>query len=63
MDEQIRELMGTLKDMTEELFPDAVKFDRAVNKSAATRMRKSLQEVKKLAQGIRVEILERTKRK
>lgn len=45
-----------MKSLIEELEPDLVKFYEKGNKAAGTRARKTLQEVKKVAQEIRLEI-------
>lgn len=47
------ERMKALLDSTQ---PDMDKFDRNGNKSAGTRVRQSMQELKKLAQELRIEI-------
>lgn len=45
-----------VKELVERLEPDMDKFYNKGNKTAGTRARKALQEMKKLAQEIRVEI-------
>lgn len=45
-----------LKSMVTELEDDMIKFYDKENKTAGTRARKKLQEIKKLAQEIRLEI-------
>ena len=45
-----------LQSLVEELEPDMNKFYEKGNKAAGTRARKKLQEIKKVAQDIRVEI-------
>lgn len=45
-----------VKAMVDEMEDDMVKFYEKGNKTAGTRARKSLQELKKLAQEIRLEI-------
>ncbi len=45
-----------LKSMLTELEPDLTKFYDKGNKAAGTRARKQLQEIKKVAQEIRLEI-------
>ena len=47
-----------LHSLIEELEPDMNKFYEKDNKAAGTRARKKLQEIKKLAQDIRLEIQE-----
>lgn len=50
-----------LKTLVESLNDDAVKFSEKGNKSAGTRLRQGMQELKKLAQEIRVEVSEAKK--
>lgn len=45
-----------IKSLIEELEPDMEKFYEKGNKAAGTRARKTLQELKKLAQEVRLEI-------
>lgn len=45
-----------VKSLVDELEPDMVKFYEKGNKAAGTRARKTLQEIKKVAQEIRLEI-------
>ena len=45
-----------VRSLVEELEPDMVKFYDKGNKAAGTRARKTLQDMKKLAQDIRLEI-------
>ena len=45
-----------IKSLIDELEPDMEKFYEKGNKAAGTRARKTLQELKKLAQEIRLEI-------
>lgn len=47
-----------MQDLLEELKPDITKFYEKGNKAAGTRARKTLQEMKKKAQDIRMEIQE-----
>jgi len=47
-----------LKNLVESISEDADKFYNKSNKSAGTRLRKSLQDVKKLAQEMRLEVSE-----
>ncbi|MEX0780374.1 MAG: histone H1 [Balneolales bacterium] len=51
---EVKEIIDTLED-------DMDKFYNKANKTAGTRARKSLQDLKKLAQDIRVEIQEKKK--
>lgn len=48
--------IAQVKSLIDELEPDLVKFYDKGNKAAGTRARKTLQEVKKLSQEIRLEI-------
>ncbi|MEX2600520.1 MAG: histone H1 [Balneolaceae bacterium] len=45
-----------VKSLVDELEPDMVKFYDKGNKAAGTRARKTLQDIKKVAQEIRLEI-------
>ena len=45
-----------LKTLVESLNEDVTKFSEKGNKSAGTRLRQGMQELKKLAQDIRVEV-------
>jgi hypothetical protein len=45
-----------LKTLVTSLTEDATKFTEKGNKSAGTRLRQGMQEIKKLAQDIRVEV-------
>ncbi len=45
-----------MNNLVEELEPDMVKFYEKGNKAAGTRARKTLQEIKKVSQDIRLEI-------
>jgi hypothetical protein len=45
-----------MNNMIDELEPDMVKFYEKGNKAAGTRARKTLQEIKKVSQEIRLEI-------
>jgi hypothetical protein len=45
-----------MKSLLNELEPDMVKFYEKGNKAAGTRARKTLQEIKKVSQEIRLEI-------
>lgn len=50
-----------LKTLIELAQPDADKFFNGGNKAAGTRLRNSLQQIKKLAQELRVEVSEKKK--
>lgn len=50
-----------LKNLIESMNEDYTKFSEKGNSAAGTRARKTLQEIKKLAQEIRVEISEKKK--
>jgi hypothetical protein len=52
-----------LKKIIDETSTDADKFFRDGNKAAGTRLRNSLQQIKKIAQEIRVEVGELKKKK
>lgn len=55
------EKVNKLKELVLSLEDDAIKFYEKDNKSAGTRVRKTLQEIKGLAQEIRKEISEKKK--
>ena len=55
------EKYNELRVLVENLEDDMMKFHEKGNKAAGTRVRKVLQEVKKLAQDIRIEIQEMKK--
>ncbi len=57
MESDIKELVELLKEVVEELLPDAGKSD-AGNGSAGTRVTKGMQNVKVLAQEIRMKVFE-----
>lgn len=48
--------IAQMKSLIDELEPDLVKFYQKGNKAAGTRARKTLQEIKKVSQEIRLEI-------
>jgi len=50
--------IAQMKSLIEQLEPDLVKFYEKGNKAAGTRARKTLQDVKKVSQEIRLEIQE-----
>ena len=50
-----------LKSLVESMNDDYTKFSEKGNSAAGTRVRKTLQEIKKLAQDMRVEISEKKK--
>ncbi|MEX1062972.1 MAG: histone H1 [Balneolaceae bacterium] len=51
--------ISQMKDLVDQLEPDLVKFYEKENKAAGTRARKTLQEIKKVSQEIRLEIQEK----
>lgn len=55
------EKFNQLKSLVESMTDDLTKFYEKGNSAAGTRVRKSLQDIKKLAQEIRVEISEKKK--
>jgi hypothetical protein len=55
------ELIEKISVLVEEIKTDGVKFYEKNNKSAGTRVRKTSQELKKLLQELRVDVLENTK--
>lgn len=50
--------IAQMKSLIDQLEPDLVKFYEKENKAAGTRARKTLQEIKKVSQEIRLEIQE-----
>ena len=48
--------IAQMKSLVDQLEPDMVKFYEKGNKAAGTRARKTLQEIKKVSQEIRLEI-------
>jgi hypothetical protein len=55
------EKFNQLKSLVESMTEDYTKFFEKGNSAAGTRVRKSLQDIKKLAQEIRVEVSEKKK--
>lgn len=55
-------LLNQLKEVLDSTQEDAAKFEEKGNKAAGTRIRKAMQEVKKLAQETRVYISEQNKK-
>ena len=61
MNEQLKDLMGKVKDVVAEAEENLTKFVEKGNKSAAGRVRKDMQALKKVAQEIRIRIMEKIK--
>jgi hypothetical protein len=61
MDDKLKALLGEMKAVIEETEFNLGKFVDKGNKSAAGRVRKQMQALKKLAQEVRVEIMSRVK--
>ena len=57
MESEITMILENIQRQVDEALVDAVKFDNG-NNSAGTRVRKAMQTVKSLAQGIRKEVQE-----
>lgn len=55
------EKFNQLKSLVESMTDDATKFYEKGNGAAGTRVRKTLQDIKKLSQEIRVEVSEKKK--
>lgn len=55
------EKFNQLKSLVDSMTEDYAKFFEKGNNAAGTRLRKSLQDIKKLAQEIRVEVSEKKK--
>lgn len=56
--ETISSMLEGVNTLLDDVFVDAEKFDNG-NASAGKRVRKNLQEIKKMAQAVRIEIQER----
>ena len=56
------ETLNKIKELTESLSVDAVKFFDSSNKSAGTRARKAAQQIKNLCTELRKEILQESKK-
>ena len=52
----MQELLNQITEAIESIQDDAVKFDEKGNKAAGTRVRKSMQTIKALAQDVRVAV-------
>ena len=57
MDSEITMILENIQRQLDEAFVDAVKFDNG-NNSAGTRVRKAMQNIKGLAQEVRIEVQE-----
>lgn len=57
----ITDLLNQLQEVLAEAQADAAKFDEKGNKAAGTRVRKAMQQVKTLAQDVRVAVSEANK--
>ena len=56
--ESLMELFNEIKQLVEEAELDAIKFYERGNKAAGVRLRKTMQEIKGLAQDLRLEVNE-----
>jgi len=57
MENEVTSLLGNMAEQFREAFQDAEKFTNG-NNSAGTRVRKAMQNIKNLAQQVRVEVQE-----
>lgn len=57
----MEELLNQLQGILDGIHEDASKFEEKGNKAAGTRVRKAMQEVKALAQEVRVYVSEKNK--
>ena len=55
------ELFNQIKEVLENVEADAIKFYDKKNKAAGTRVRKAMQDIKKLAQDVRLDVSEKAK--
>ena len=57
----VKDLVAAMKGLVEEAEVEAMKFEDKENKSAGGRLRKKMQEVKKVSQDVRIEVMARIK--
>ena len=55
------DIFNQLKELINEVEADAVKFYDKNNKAAGVRVRKAMQEIKKIAQNVRLDVSEKAK--
>ena len=55
------ELLNEIQEVLDSVQEDATKFDEKGNKAAGTRVRKAMQQIKSLAQEVRVNVSETNK--
>lgn len=55
------DIFNQLKELINEVEADAVKFYDKNNKAAGVRVRKAMQEIKKIAQDVRLDVSEKAK--
>ena len=57
----VKDLVAAMKGLVEEAEVEAMKVEDKENKSAGGRLRKKMQEVKKVSQDVRIEVMARIK--
>lgn len=57
----MQELINSINEIVEGIQSDVTKFDEKGNKAAGTRVRKAMQQIKGLAQDVRVYVSEKNK--
>ena len=57
----MQELINSINEIVEGIQVDVTKFDEKGNKAAGTRVRKAMQQIKGLAQDVRVYVSEKNK--
>ena len=57
----MQELINSINEIVENIQGDVTKFDEKGNKAAGTRVRKAMQQIKGLAQDVRVYVSEKNK--
>lgn len=55
------EIFNQIKEVLQNVEEDAIKFYDKKNKAAGTRLRKAMQDIKKLAQDVRLDVSEKGK--
>lgn len=55
------DIFNQLREVIDEVEADAIKFYDKKNKAAGTRVRKAMQEIKKIAQDVRTDVSEKSK--
>lgn len=55
------EIFNQIKEVLDSVEADAIKFYDKKNKAAGTRVRKAMQDIKKLAQDVRLDVSDKSK--